>query len=369
MPISKIQANSVADNALTTDQFASTAIHGQRNLIINGAMQVAQRGTQTTGVTTANYHTVDRIKLNVINLGTWTVDQSTDSPDGFSNSYKVTCTTADASPASSDMCLIQTSLEGQNLQSLGYGTSAAKSMTLSFYVKSNKTGAANAYLYSPDTGKIYSYTYAITSANTWQFVSQTIPADTASAIGNDNGEGLRVVWALNSGSDFRGGSVGGWKTFSATHINVNNLGVGGATSDYFQVSGIQLEVGEQATPFEHRSYADTIRQCRRYFSRFEADSTAAAFLNFAVWSTTTKYGRLDFPVEMRTNPTFTVSNNSHFTVLIAGSTTSPTNWIINSGDTTYAELNVTTASFGSPGQAGWVRIGNTSGYADLDAEL
>jgi hypothetical protein len=268
-----------------------------RNLIINGAMQVAQRGTQTTGVTTADYHTVDRIKLNVITLGTWTVDQSTDGPDGFSNSYKVTCTTADASPASSDLCLIQTSLEGQNLQSLGYGTSAAKSMTLSFYVKSNKTGAANAYLYSPDAGKIYSYTYSITSANTWQFVSQTIPADTASSIGNDNGEGLRVVWALNSGSNFTSGSVGGWKTFSETHVNVNNLGVGGATSDYFQLSGIQLEVGEQATPFEHRSIGDELHRCKRYFQLVEPNSI------YSSYGATYNYVHWTFSPEMRANPT------------------------------------------------------------------
>ena len=340
-----------------------------RNLIINGAMQVAQRGTQTTGVTAAGYHTVDRIKLNVTTLGTWTVDQSTDSPDGFSNSYKVTCTTADASPASSDFCLIQTSLEGQNLQSLGYGTSAAKSMTLSFYVKSNKTGAANAYLYSPDTGKIYSYTYSITSANTWQFVSQTIPADTASAIGNDNGEGLRVVWALNSGSDFRGGSVGGWKTFSATHINVNNLGVGGATNDYFQVSGIQLELGEQETPFEHRSFGDELARCQRYYQRIESNGTYDSLLDGMHYVNTQFYAMHTFPVQMRAEPT--MSGSGTFAIFSNGADRTPDSLVLNRATKevvqTYCALS---SGAGTAGHGGHIRNNNDADtFLEFIAEL
>ena len=236
-----------------------------RNLIINGSQIVSQRATQVTGVTTADYRTCDRFNFAPYNLGTWTVDQSTDSPDGFSNSFKVTCTTADASPSAGDYCFIRQYIEAQNLQHLAYGSSSAKETTLSFYVKSNKTGAANAYLYSPDTGKIFSFTYTISSADTWERKTQLIPSDTASAIANDNAEGMRIVWVLNSGSNFQGGSVGGWKTFAESHVNVNNLGVGGATSDNFAITGVQFEVNSVATDFEHRSFGQELALCQRYF--------------------------------------------------------------------------------------------------------
>ena len=269
LKVDGIRSNSATSDAITLASDGTCTANitnnlSNRNLVINGSQIVSQRATQVTGVTTAGYRTCDRFNFAPLNLGTWTVDQSTDSPDGFSNSFKVTCTTADASPSAADYCFIRQYIEAQNLQHLAYGSSSAKETTLSFYVKSNKTGAANAYLYSPDTGKIFSFTYTISSADTWERKTQLIPADTASAIANDNAEGMRIVWVLNSGSNFQGGSVGGWKTFAESHINVNNLGVGGATSDNFAITGVQLEVGSVATDFEHRSFAQEFALCQRY---------------------------------------------------------------------------------------------------------
>ena len=257
MALSKIQNNS----------FADTAVHGRRNLIINGAMQVAQRGTQSTGITTTGFRTVDRFRTSLGTLGTWTEDQATDAPDGFSNSFKLTCTTADASPAAGDVAYVRYMFEGNELQGLAYGSSSAKALTLSFWVKSNKTGSATVQLLQNDnSSRNISPSYTISSANTWEYKTVSIPADTAGNIDNDNGPAVSLIWWLNSGSNFSSGTTRTtWTAYSATDSNPANLGVGGATSDYFQITGVQLELGEQATPFEHRSFSQELEACRRYF--------------------------------------------------------------------------------------------------------
>ena len=276
-----------------------------RNLIINGAMQVAQRGTQVTGVTTPGYRTCDRFYHSVSNLGTWTVDQSTDAPNGFSNSFKVTCTTADASPAAADWCFLFQRIEGQNLQNLAFGTADAKSMTLSFWVKSNKTGAATVNLLQLDnSNKMISKSYTINSADTWEYKTISIPADTAGQIDNDNGVGLQVTFFMNSGSDYSSGSLQStWSTFDQTDRNPSNLGVGGAVSDYFAITGVQLELGDVATPFEHRSYGQELALCQRYYWQ-SRPPTANDGAGFAIASGVAAYSRaqVPLPVPMRAVP-------------------------------------------------------------------
>ena len=251
---------------------AGTNQLGNRNLIINGAMQVAQRGTQVTGVSTSGYRTVDRFKINFTSLGTWTIDQATDAPAGFTKSLKATCTTADASPAASDSAYMVYQPEAQDLQLLDFGASGAKSITLSFWVKSNKTGAATiAVLQSDNSFKLVSFEYSISSADTWEQKTITIPGDTAGVINDDNGPGLQFEWWLNSGSSNTAGSHRAtWTTFAQGDRNPSNLGVGGATSDYFAITGVQLEVGSVATPFEHRSYGDELARCQRYYQLFDS---------------------------------------------------------------------------------------------------
>jgi len=262
MALTDIDGGRLADNAFSLG----------KNLIINGAMQVAQRGTQVTGVTTGDYRTCDRFRFAMASLGTWTVDQDTNAPNGFSNSFKVTCTTANASPAASNNLFITHPIEAYNLQSLGFGTAGAKGLTLSFWVRSNKTGAATvALLQTDNSNKLVSFEYSISSADTWEQKVITIPGDTAGVINNDNGAGLQFEWWLNSGSDYTSGShQATWSTFSNTNRNPSNLGVGGATSDYFAITGVQLEVGSVATPFEHRSYGDELARCQRYYQLFDS---------------------------------------------------------------------------------------------------
>jgi len=280
---------------------------GNRNLIINGAMNVAQRGTQVTGVTSSGYKTCDRWNITLSGLGTWTIDQSTDAPNGFSNSFKVTCTTADASPAAGDYCILYYFIESQNLQHLGFGTTDAKSMTLSFWVKSNKTGSASFGIQQMDnSSKMISKSYTINSADTWEYKTISIPSDTAGVINNDNGRGFLLEWWLNSGSGFTGGShATTWSTYNATNRNASNLGVGGAVSDYFAITGVQLELGDVATPFEHESYGETLQKCKRYFESIYVSSYHAA--GFCGASSSVAYGaNIYFTVEKRASPTVTL---------------------------------------------------------------
>ena len=246
--------------------YANSGSLSNRNLIVNGAMKVSQRATSVTAITGAGYFTVDRFRTSVNTLGTWTSTQESDAPVGFSKSLKMTCTTADASPAAGDFATINQRIEAQDLQHLKYGTSSAETFTLSFWVKSNKTGAATVDFQQNDNGnELYSVGYTINAADTWEYKTITIPGDTAGVINDDNGIGIVVSWWLNSGSDYTGGSHGGWKTLDNTSRNVSNLGVGGAISDYFQITGIQLETGSVATPFEHINYGDELARCQRYY--------------------------------------------------------------------------------------------------------
>jgi len=360
------RARDFADLAGSADAGGLTG----RNLIINGAMEVSQRGT--TFASTANVaYTLDRMQWYDTGAGVVDISQSTDTPNGnFKNSLKVDITTADSSLAAGDLYNIIHQIEGYNIAHLGWGTSDAKTVTLSFHIKSPKTGTHCVTLRNSDQTRTRVEEFTINSADTWEKKTITITGDTSGTWQSTTSAGIQLIFPLALGSTYHSSvAAGSWGNGGNIYGSSNQVNCMDNASNNWYITGVQLEVGETATPFEHRSYADTIRQCRRYFSRFNADSTTAPIVEINVWSTATKYGKLNFPVEMRTNPTFTASNLSHFTVLVAGSTTTPTSFSVGSGDTTYAELIVATASFGSPGQAGWVRIVDTSGYADLDAEL
>ena len=241
---------------------------GRKNLIINGAMMVAQRGTSQASVSSLGYYTVDRFQTVLSNLGTWTVSRETDAPNGFQYSLKHTCTTADSSPASSDYAIIYQSFETQNVKnSLRYGTSSAQNVTLSFWVKSNKTGNASTGIFFSNSGtnRYISKQYQINNSGTWEYKTITFPPNTTLTMDlGDTEGGLFVEWWMNSGSNFSGGNHDVWST-SSTVRNASNLGVGGATSDYFQITGVQLEVGKNATEFEHRSYGEELALCKRYY--------------------------------------------------------------------------------------------------------
>ena len=348
-------------------------VTGRRNLIINGAMQVAQRGTQSTGITTTGFRTVDRFRTSLSSLGTWTEDQATDAPDGFSNSFKLTCTTADASPAAGDVAYIRYMFEGNELQGLAYGASSAKALTLSFWVKSNKTGSASIQLLQNDnSSKNISPSYTISSANTWEYKTVSIPADTAGNIDNDNGPAVSLIWWLNSGSTYSSGSTQtSWATYSAADSNPANLGVGGATSDYFQITGVQLEVGENASDFEHRSYGEELALCQRYYYR-TVSTSSNNFLGFAMAANTTNmYFPITFPTTMRSNPSsidVTAGSGGNIGYWLGGAVTAFTSVSIAESGTGMTTLNCAVGS-GLSAEKMYGVLPNGSGSIGFNAEL
>ena len=283
-------------------QLAWSTAYRNSNLVLNGSMQVAQRGTSTASVTSGGYYTCDRFALFGSSFGAYTVSQSSTSPDGFANSLKLDCTTADTNVEASDHFGVQTKFEGQDLQQLQKGTSGAKSVVASFFVRSNKTGTYTLELDDRDNTRSFSKTYTIDSANTWEHKTVTFAGDTTGVLDNDNAGSLFLTWWLMAGSTFNGGTFStGWASrTNANRVSSSNINLSDSTDNEWYITGVQLEIGEQATPFEHRSYGDELAACQRYYTEIQKASGQ-------VISTTTSILCGVFPTEMRTTPSASLS--------------------------------------------------------------
>jgi hypothetical protein len=286
---------------------------GRRNLIINGAMQVAQRG-DSTGVTSSGYYGPDRWQA-VVGGGTYSISQVTDGPNGFATSYKIQCTTADGTLDAADIVGVSQKMEGLNLQSIAKGTSDAQQLSWSFWVKSNMTGTYQTNIREKDNNRLVGATYTINSADTWEKKTITFPADTTGAINNDNGESMQIEFFLRAGSNYSSGSV---PTTWATADNTNRgagltVDIADSTSNYWQITGVQLEVGNVATPFEHRSYGEELDLCKRYF-QFIANKDYMCMRSNKLEGSTNDSGvpvvRSPLSQWMRTTPTATFSNGN-----------------------------------------------------------
>ena len=285
-----------------------------RNLVINGAMTINQRGTQT-GV--RNSYGVDRFKISGVGAQLFTYSQSTTVPSGqgFSYSTKLDVTTADTSLAAGDYVLFRQRFEGQDFQHLKYGTSDAESLTLQFWVRSPKTGTHIVELYHQDAAYVNGQAYTITSANTWQKVVVTFVGYQTTAITNDNTVGFTVQWWLMAGSTYSSGTLASntWHnvTSGAANRAVGQVNVVDSTSNEFYITGVQLEIGTSATPFEHENYGTTLAKCQRYFiscKGFGSGYTAVAMFR-SVYANVA-FGAVGFPTEMRATPAVTLFDGS-----------------------------------------------------------
>jgi hypothetical protein len=288
-----------------------------KNFIINGAMNVAQRGTSATGKTSAGYYSADRWRLDISSAGTWTQIQSTDVPtgQGFSNSTKLDCTTADGSLGASDRVFITQRIEDQNCVSSAKGTSDAKSLTASFWVKSNKTGTYILELYDSHNSRHISKSYTISSADTWEYKTITFAGDTTGAFANDNGIGFMLQFWLAAGSDYTSGTLAtSWQASDNTDRAVGQLNLADSTDNEWLLTGVQLEIGEKATEFEVEPFSVTLQKAQRYFCRTYtygvATGTAtvlgAVVTQAEVTSSYSGAGTWEYPVEMRAAPTITI---------------------------------------------------------------
>ncbi len=281
-----------------------------RNVIINGAMQVAQRGTSTASITTGGFYTADRFAIELTTLGTWTQSVEADAPtgSGFGKSLKMLCTTADASPAAADACSVLYKLEGQNLQQFLKGTASAKQFTLSFWVKGTTTGTYVAELFDVDNTRQVSASYSISVANTWEKKTITFPADTTGAFANDNGLSLGVLFWLGAGSNFTSGTLNTtWAAEVAANRAVGVTNVASAINNAWQITGVQLEVGAVATPFEFEDIGVTLRKCQRYYQVLNG---SLATYSAAGEANANYYRHL---VQMRATPTITITTNPSYT--------------------------------------------------------
>jgi len=285
-----------------------------RNLIINGAMQVAQRGTSSTGLgsnTSANY-VLDRFLTASSSAGRYTMSQNTVTDlSGFANSLKLACTTADTSIASTEYLLLQHRFEGQNLQLLKKGTSDAEPVTLSFYVKGNAAATYTAELYDYDNTRQFSQRFNVTTS--WNRISLTYAGDTTGAYNDDEGLSLFFIIWLHAGSTYTSGTQNtAWgAAVDSQRANSSDTSFFDSTSRTFEITGIQLEVGEQATPFEHRSIGDELLRCQRYFTKW----TNASVYYGTRYSSANGFVFLDCPVRMRAYPTVTTSTSQTSTGL------------------------------------------------------
>lgn len=285
---------------------------GARNLIINGAMQVWQRATAATAGVNSTLNTVDRWGWLLDNDGAVTSEQSTDTPTGTGYSFLLKCTTADTSFAAGQYAGLYHNIEAQNLQSLQYGSSSAKSITLSFWVKSNKTGTYTVALYKAfNTPYIIPNEYTISSANTWEKKTITITPTAGStsfitasggAFLNNNTLGFQVAFNLAFGSTFHG-TNNTWSSNASHYSTSNAVNWLDSTSNNFYLSQVQLEIGDVATPFEHEDFATTLRKCKRYYELLEGsvhpnDYSSATLGNY-FWTE-----------EKRAVPTVTADTNS-----------------------------------------------------------
>jgi hypothetical protein len=308
-----------------TGTYVSLNTVGMKNIIINGDMSLAQRSTSVASITTSGFYTLDRMSFVVSNQGTWTQSQSTDVPSGqgFSNSFKLDCTTADASPAAGDVVRLQQGIEGLNLQYLKYGTANAESLTLSFWVKSNKTGTYVIQLLNGAASRQVGKTYTIDSADTWEKKTITFPGDTSSSLDNDNSAELYVMFCLGTGTDRSSGTLSEtWKSFvTADQFAGQTVNLADDTANEWYITGVQLEAGTTASDFEFLPVDVNLQRCLRYYEKSVAISASlpttaeAGSHQINGFQTGSKQIRLmrDFKVQKRATPTITIYDTGNNT--------------------------------------------------------
>tara|TARA_A100001234_G_scaffold41713_1_gene33977 strand:- start:246 stop:1508 length:1263 start_codon:yes stop_codon:yes gene_type:complete len=313
--VSTIGVTTVHLTGINNLNYPNVGSLSNRNIVINGGMTVAQRSTSTSTILgSPAYRTIDRFRIELSGYTTaeGTLSQSSESPVGFSSSLRVNVTTAE-SIAAADLATIRYRVEAQDCQQFAYGTSQAKTLTLSFWVRSSLTGTYAVSLYQVDDGRNLGLTYNIDTADTWEHKSLNIPPDTTGVIDDDNEEGFQIAWNLSAGSNFKGTDNTTWGAYSnARWANGHTADLFGSTSNFY-LTGVQLETGSIATPFEHRRYSDELARCQRYCYAAVADGSIdnyAPLANGRYYSATNAQFNIFFPVTMRYPPTLDSSTTA-----------------------------------------------------------
>ena len=294
LPIARIAADSITNDKLDNPN--------RRNIIINGNMEIAARATSATGKTGSGYHTVDRWLMDIGTAGTWTISQSTDVPSGqgFVYSTKWDCTTANASLSAGSFMTHQQRFEGHDLQKLKKGTSNAETTTISFWVKSNKTGTYIVEIEDRDNTRHISQSYTISSASTWEKKTLTFAGDTTGAFDNDTSASVHLFFWLVAGTTYSSGTLAtSWAAKSNANRAVGQVNLADSTSNEFYITGVQWELGTVASDYEFLSYFEQEIKCARYCQINDLRATG-----WATSATVSETG-YTYSLPMRTSPTIT----------------------------------------------------------------
>ena len=371
----------IGTGAVTSAKLASGTVQNQsafKNIIINGDMSIAQRGTSATGLGDGDsgYHTVDRWKFNESGTPTYefTMTQDTDVPSGqgFAKSMKLACTTAQTSLGTDNNLRFMTILEGQNLQYLKFGTSNAESLTLSFWVKSNKTGDYSVALYNGDTVDIITRTITINSANTWEKKTLTFSGDTGNNFSNDNGASLYLWINLLTGTDYNTSSAVNWTSYSSGRLAYGQtVNLADSTSNYINITGVQLEAGTSASDFEFLPFDINQRRCQRYYYRVNPTNLSAAPIGTAIYySSSAVFTQVPFPITMRAAPTLEqVTGTNYFNVNRNADNDFFDAFELSNAGTESTTLYVSSGLSATSGDAGRTRFANTSARLAFVSEL
>ena len=336
-----------------------------RNIIINGDMSIAQRSTSETNVSTG-YKTCDRWRISR-GAGQITMSQATDAPtgSGFVKSLKFLEASSGANPGANDFNLITQRIEGQNLQYLLKGTSSAKSLTLSFWIKASVTGTYIAHLTDDDNSRFISKAYTVSSANTWEYKTVTFPADTTGAFANDNGRSLDVELYFGAGSNFTSGTLNTtWNSYTAANQAVGQVNALASANDYVQFTGVQLEAGTTASDFEFLPYDVNLQRCQRYYyKRLSENAYGPGSQGMQIGSSNVMIQGYH-PVVMRSAPSMSGSN---WSIEYSGSSAA---WSMGSTRTSTTAWSSENSLSGTDGNAA-ILYANNNTAADItgDSEL
>jgi len=376
--MSTLAVNSVTDanggNTATINTFTPTESNMMgKNRIINGDMRIDQRNAGAA-VTATGLFPVDRFPVTHSSDGAFSAQQDSSAPAGFNNSVKFTVTTADASIGATQILLLRQFIEGNNIADLGWGTANAKTVTLSFWVRSSVTGTFGGSIGNNANDRYYSYSYSISSADTWEYKTVTIAGDTSGTWLTDTGIGIRVYFSLTAGAD-RVQAAGSWQTtggfIAGSTGQVQLLETLNAT---WYITGVQLEVGSVATPFERRPFGAELALCQRYYYK-SAVETGSKVLGIGFNDTTTlAKANVNFKVSMRAAPTSleTTGTAADYSIRVAGGAVDcnsvPT---LDNASTESGSVNASVASGLTAGQGIYLRTGgsSTNSFLGFSAEL
>ena len=367
-----------AELAKMGEVLTNSQIGGRRNIVINGGMNVAQRSSSAvTGIGASDgYFTCDRWNFNTNgnSAGRLTMSQASDGPSGLANCLKLECTTADTSIAAAERFFIEQKLEGQDVQQLKKGTSDAEKITISFYVKGHDSATYTVGLYEGTSGRKIAATFPVTTS--WVRQTVTFDGDTSGVIPDNNTAQLHLRFYLHAGSNYTSGTLGtSWNADgNTTQISSDGNSFFESTSATFFLTGVQLEVGSQATPFEHRSYGEELALCQRYCIDLNpasgGQSTSPYLMLGSVYNSTLVIANVSLPHEMRVAPTLILTGDAgNFSVVEVASVRPCTGFGVNGMASSGGGINWTCAGGGMTGGNAALIYVETNLRCIMDSEL